>query len=214
MRSWKPTLPPFRNYKPGVFEKASKVSNFIYQIGESEILRQPSKEIPVNNITSKDMQEKFSYLKRCLLRYRKITGYGRGITAVQVGIPERFSVVYVPGNSNSHSISGNVLLIVNPKIIGKSKRKLIYPEMCMSANPVIAPIIRPSWIEFEYYDESGKLQRWDTNDKTELGKMLNRVFQHEIDHMDGIINIDKCNPKDLILESDPNFYMNAKFTEV
>lgn len=45
--------------------------------------------------------------------------------------------------------------------------------------------------------------------------MLNRVFQHEIDHMNGIINIDKVkSPKELILESDPDFHKNAKFEEV
>lgn len=200
-----PKLPPFRKFKSKVFENAAAVRSFIYQIGESDALRKPSKEVPINKITSAQMQAKIKYLKKCMLKYRKITGMGRGITAVQVGIPERFSVVYTPKK---------LLIIINPKITKKSSKKYIYPEMCMSANPIIAPTIRPSWIEFEYFDEQGKRKKWTTKDNTNLNKILNRVFQHEIDHMEGIINIDRCSSKDLILESDPKYYQTASFTRV
>lgn len=198
--------PPFAEFKKETFTKAAKVSQFIYQIGEFEGLRKPSKEVPLRKIKSQEMQEKFGYLKSCLKRYRKLTGYGRGITAVQIGIPERFSVIYTPEK---------IIIIVNPKITKVSKKLLEYPEMCMSANPIIAPTVRPSWVEFDYYDDQGNLRHWDIKDETEAGKMMNRVFQHEIDHMEGIINIDKvASPKLLILESDPGFYDNAKFKEV
>ncbi len=43
---------------------------------------------------------------------------------------------------------------------------------------------------------------------------MNRVFQHEIDHMEGIINIDRCLSKELTLESDPKFYKKTKFEKV
>ena len=81
----------------------------------------------------------------------------------------------------------------------------------MRMNPVIVPTVRPSWIEFDYYDEKGKLNRW--KDKKDL--ILNRVFQHEIDHMEGTINIDKIKDNTKIfLESDPEFYTSAKFEKV
>mgnify|MGYP003394888609 CR=1 FL=1 len=115
MKNWK--LPPFRKHKIKVFENAAKTSQFIYQIGESEGLRKSSSEIPVNKITSKDYQNKFRYIKNCLKKYRKLTGLGRGITAVQVGIPERFSVIYTPEK---------LIIIINPKITKTSKEKLKY----------------------------------------------------------------------------------------
>lgn len=205
MKSWKANLPPFRRYKIKVFGNAAKTGQFIYQIGESEDLRKPSKKIPLNKITSKVYQSKFNYLKNCLSKYRKLTGLGRGITAVQVGIPERFSVVYTPEK---------LIIIINPKITKVSKEKLKYPEMCMSANPIIVPAIRPSWIEFEYFDENGQKQVWKMKDKTKNGRMLNRVFQHEIDHMDGTINVDIGDPIEFILESDPKFYKNARFEKI
>ncbi len=205
-KTWKPTRPPFADFKKEVFANASKVADFVYQIGESSILSKPSKIVPAGKIKSPEMKEKIKYLKNCLTRYRKLTGYGRGITAVQVGIPERFSVIYTPEK---------LIVIINPQIIKKSKTLLKYSEMCMSANPIIAPVVRPAWIEFEYLDENGEGQIWNTKDNTDLSRMMNRVFQHEIDHMDGIINIDLVNlPKELILESDPGYYNQAKFEKV
>ena len=206
---FKLTNPPFADYKKEVFRKAAIVSDLIYQIGESPILRKASKEVAVNKIKSPEMEKKFAYLKKCLARYTRAAGHGRGIAAVQVGIPERFAVVYVTLNKKKMEI------IINPKIIKKSKAFLKYPEICMSASPIIAPVARPAWIEFDFYDEAGKLKHWSTKDDTKLGRMLNRVFQHEIDHMEGIINIDLVkSPKELILESDPSFYKKAKFEEI
>lgn len=220
MKDWKPNSPPFIDFKRKVFTQNIRVADFIYQIGESEILRNKSKPIDISKIRSKATQAKIEYLKKCLLRYRKLTGYGRGMTAVQVGIPERFSVIYkgqtIKNIKNKMSVDEkDLMIVINPKIIKKSKKLLKYPEACMSASPVVVPTIRPSWIEFEYYDQLGKKHNWITKDNTAVGKMMNRVFMHEIDHMDGIINIDKVkNPKEIILQSDPKFYDRAKFEEV
>ena len=204
--AWERQKPPFIDFKKKVFSQAAEVSEFIYQIGEYPELRQPSKDVTVEEIHSEDFKAKVKYLKDCILRYRKRTGYGRGITAVQIGIPEKFSVIYTPEK---------LIIIINPKITKNSQKLLLYPEMCMSANPIIAPTTRPSWIEFEYYDEEGQLQHWRIKDDTDQGRIMNRVFQHEIDHMKGIINIDIIqNPKELILESDPKYYENAKFEEI
>lgn len=188
-----------------LIRKAGLVSEFIYQIGEYPALRLPSAEIPVNKVLSEEYQTKFRYIKDCLIKYRELTGYGRGITGVQVGIPECFSVIYT---------REMLLIVINPKIQKQSAKLLRYPEMCMSTNPIIAPVVRPAWIEFAYYDENGQKQFWKTKDDTDFGRMMNRVFQHEIDHMQGIINIDKVASKELILDSDPDFYDNASFEEV
>lgn len=205
---WKPVLPPFRTHKKEVYKNMSLVSDFIYQIGEYSSLREKSKEIPVTKITSPEYQAKIAYMKRCLLKYRKITGKGRGIAAVQLGFPEKMIVVFMP------EIKGKLLIIINPKITKSAKQLFIYPEMCMSANPAIAPVVRPAWIEFTYYDEFGKKQSWNTKAEDTLGIMYNRVFEHEIDHLDGVINIDRVQSREIIYESDPKFYQTASFQEV
>ncbi len=223
---WKPQKPPFREYKKKVFAKAASVTDLIYQIGESQDLRKPSPEVSLAEITTPDFQKKLEYLKTCLQEYRKLTGMGRGITGVQVGIPERVAIIYLGSTTGIKSTKGtkslrllrfarnDLLIIINPVITKQSTTMLRYPEICMSANPIIAPVIRPSWIEFSYRDETGKEQEWKTKDDTNEGRIYNRVFQHEIDHMDGIINIDRVQSKELIFESDPSFYDTAKFEKV
>ncbi len=206
MQNWQPTPPPHKKFKKQDFTQLTQTSQFIYQLDESPILRQPSKIVLRKDITSKVFKAKINYLKNCLLKYRKITGMGRGIAAIQIGIPEALSITYAPDQ---------LLTIINPKITKRSRSLLKYPEMYMSTTPIIAPVIRPSWIEFEYFDEMGELQFWSTKDNTPANKMLNRVFQHEIDHLNGIINIDRLkSPKDLILHSDPQFYNLATFEEI
>lgn len=237
--SWKPQLSPFRKYKKIVFERVIKVAPFVFQIGEYPELRIPSKEVAVSTIKGLEFQKKIAYMKSAFKKYRKLTGYGRGITGVQLGIPERISVIVMSKHllsSRADSLAANhvaistkkiaspakrdrndnydLLVIVNPTITKRSKKLLKYPEICMSANPIIAPVIRPSWIEFEYYDENAKKQVWNTKDDTKEGRIHNRVFQHEIDHMDGIINIDHVESKELIFESDPKFYDTADFQEI
>lgn len=206
--SWKPKSSPFRKYKKDRYEKIISTASFIRQIGEDQLLREKSKVVDIKKIYSDEYQSKINYLKRCMFKYRKLAGVGRGITGVQIGIFERISVIYMP------EIKGKLLIIINPKITKVSKKHLVYPEICMSANPIIAPVVRPAWIEFEYCDENGKVQKWITKDNTKEGRIYNRVFQHEIDHMDGIINIDRVESKKLIMESDPKFYEKAKFEEV
>lgn len=204
---WKPILPPFREHKKKVYSRIISVCDFIYQIGELEALRKSSKPVPSKIIKTKVFQAKLSYLKKCLLKYRQLTGMGRGISAVQVGIPERFSVIYT-GTKNEP------MVIINPKITKKSQKFLRYPEICMSASPLIAPVVRPAWIEFEYLNEKGERCFWETKANSKKGKIYNRVFQHEIDHMSGIINIDMAESRELTLESDPKDDDSAEFEKV
>ncbi len=203
---WKLQKPPFRKFKKEKYSEIIKTFSFIYQIGDSQMLREESKR--VEDTHSEDFQRKLAYVKRCLRRYRKLTSMGVGIAAVQVGIPERFAIIHV------QKYEKKTFIIINPKITKQSKEQLLYPEMCMSAHPCIAPVARPAWIEFEYLDETGKKQYWKTKAESEAGKRLNRVFQHEIDHMNGIINIDLVQSKDIIFESDPKFYKTAEFVKV
>jgi peptide deformylase len=133
---------------------------------------------------------------------------GVGIAAVQVGIPERFAIIQLP------KYGKKVFTIINPQIVKQSEEKLLYPEMCMSAHPCIAPVVRPAWIEFTYFDDNGEKHVWDKKADDEEGKRFNRVFQHEIDHLNGFINIDHVQSKDIIFESDPVFYSSATFIKI
>jgi peptide deformylase len=219
-KNWKPKTAPFFEFKKKRSSENSRVSEFIYEVGESDMLRKPSKEIPVTLFKDKEIQQKFIYVKDCLIKYRKITGMGRGLTAVQVGIPLSFSAIYtgqtIQNINNNKMVSyDDITIVANPKVLKVSKKLLKYPEMCMSLSPVVVPTIRPSWVEFKYFDELGNKKLWNNKDDTPVGVMMNRVFLHELDHIKGIVNIDIVkNTKEIILDANPDFYSSAKFEEV
>lgn len=206
--TWKPKLPPYRRYKKAMHEDPIVTGRFIYQIGESDNLRQESSSVPIDKITSPEYQKKIAYLRKCILDYKKLTNKGRAIAAVQVGIPEHMIVVLTPERKQK------TWILINPVITNKSHTILRYPEMCMSCNSMIATVDRPAWIEFTYYDENGEKHIWNTKDNTKRGRMYNRVLQHEIDHLHGIINIDLVPSRELIFISDPHFYEKADFEEI
>jgi peptide deformylase len=190
-----------KKYIRKVFENAAIVAPLTVQIGQSEILRQKSKEVPLEKLDSPEIKKIIKDLHETLGRYKKLTGKGRGICAVQIGKLSKIAVLY---------IGKKMITVINPVIKSESIKTLRYPEICMSANPVIAFVLRPAWVEVEYLNEFGEEKVWD--DKED--KIINRVFQHEIDHMEGIINIDLVKSKDLIFDSSPDILKNAKFEEV
>lgn len=208
MSNWKPQLPPFRAFKKKVYLQNAKTAQFIYQLGEKDTIRMISKPISIKQIGTFATKQKIEYLKKCFLKYRRITGMGRGIAAIQVGIPERFALIYMPDRKEK------LMIIINPKVTKKSKDLYRRFESCMSEGPVAAPVVRAAWIEFEYYDESAKKYYWKTKDVDNAGKLYNRVFQHEIDHMNGVIFLDRAELKLFTLDSDPLFYENTKFEKI
>jgi peptide deformylase len=208
---WEPTLPPGRAYKRENLAEIRKASLFIYQVGESPLLRKPSKRIVVKDIRSPVVQAKIAYLQSCLRRYTRLTnGKGRGLAGIQVGIHERLFVAYLGKETKNKAIT----VFINPKIEEESGVLLRYDEACMSANSLVAPVVRPAWIRFSYYDEQGRMQVWEQKDTTYHFRMLNRVLQHEIDHLEGIINIDKVPSVSLGFESFKDQYKAAKFEAI
>jgi peptide deformylase len=209
--NWQPTLPPGREYKRENLTEIRKASEFIYQVGESPILRKKAAKVPVKDITSPVMQAKIHYVRDCLFRYTRLThGKGRGLAAPQVGIHERFFVAYSGKKPTASSLS----VFINPTIEETAAILYRYNEACMSANSLVAPVVRPAWIRFSYYNEAGEKQVWQQRDTTSHFRMLNRVFEHEIDHLDGVINIDLVPSASLTFESFPGKYKRARFEKV
>lgn len=115
---------------------------------------------------------------------------GMGLSAVQLGILKRFFVIvyeYEPGKFEDY-------IVINPKILSESS-EMIYVdggEGCLSINREVPGIVpRHARINVEFYDVNG-------NKKTmRLREELAIVFQHEYDHLNGILfydRIDKTNP--------------------
>ena len=100
---------------------------------------------------------------------------GVGLAASQIGELKR--VIVVQTNLKDQRILG----LVNPKIVKKSQEKEIAEEGCLSFPGIFLKIRRPKETVVEGLDIQGKKVRLETKG------LLSRVFQHEIDHLDGIL---------------------------
>lgn len=102
---------------------------------------------------------------------------GLGLSANQIGLDMRLFIA---------KINGKQYAIFNPEITKFSKEKLIMEEGCLSVPEMYGSVERPEKITLEGYDANGKkikLKAWG---------LLARVCQHETDHLNGILFIDKA----------------------
>lgn len=103
---------------------------------------------------------------------------GVGLAANQVGVARRVAVV---------SVDGRDYALVNPVIVehdGKAKQE----EGCLSIPDLFADVTRPARVVVEAADEQGVVRR------IEGEGLLGRALQHEIDHLDGILFLDRVGP--------------------
>ncbi len=104
---------------------------------------------------------------------------GIGLAAPQVNLNQRIIVVD-PGDDDRHKIA-----LINPEIISSSDSTEPYEEGCLSLPGLNADVIRPAEITLRAVTTKGK------NVEIEAGGIMARVIQHEIDHLNGILFIDR-----------------------
>lgn len=102
---------------------------------------------------------------------------GAGLAAPQTGNLKRAVAI--------HTEDGETRFFINPKITYKSLLKNILEEGCLSVPGVFGEVKRPKKIWVKYQDRKG------IGHKERCDLYLSRVLQHEIDHLNGILFIDK-----------------------
>jgi len=107
---------------------------------------------------------------------------GAGLAAPQVGISEK--IVVIAGKN------GNNLILINPQITHRSWGKIISEEGCLSiidnrGRIIYGKVERHKHVTCQYIDAQGKKK------KIQAEEPLARVIQHELDHLDGILFIDR-----------------------
>ncbi len=116
---------------------------------------------------------------------------GIGLAAPQVGVLQRLLVAHVPKNEND-SQSGKDFVLVNPQIVQASSEKVEGVEGCLSIPTWYGRVLRSEWVVVKALSVYGKPIRIRAHG------LLARVFQHEIDHLNGILFVDHITkPEDL-----------------
>ncbi len=106
---------------------------------------------------------------------------GVGLAAPQIGKSISLCVI---------EINGTVSVYFNPKIVSRSEEKVIFEEGCLSLPGEFFPIERAEKITVRYDDATGKARKL-----TATG-FLSIVLQHEIDHLEGTLIIDRYRKQD------------------
>jgi peptide deformylase len=106
---------------------------------------------------------------------------GVGLAATQVGVLRRL-FVFSPEDER-------VLALVNPEIVRRADELETDDEGCLSLQGVAVPVERPVSVRIEGRDERGKEVRYD------LDGMAARIAQHEFDHLEGTLVLDRTTPE-------------------
>lgn len=169
-------------------------------------LREMSQEIPLPEITSPKIQNLIMDMKKSLASQDD----GIGLAAPQIGVPLRIFIVskkifssHGPSNEQDSETTpktetGTIkspakiddLVFINPVLTKMSKeKKWMEGEGCLSVRWIYGKVQRSTKVTIRAYDEFGRAF------ERGAGGLLAHIFQHEVDHLDGILFIDKA--KDL-----------------
>ena len=137
---------------------------------------------PVLRMAARPVEEFDEDLRRLVARMSDLMkeANGVGLAATQVGVLRRV-FVFSPEEDT-------VLALVNPEIPSRGKDTDVDDEGCLSIQGVTVPVERPTSIRLEGRDENGKEVAF------ELEGLPARIAQHEFDHLDGKLIIDRTTP--------------------
>ncbi len=158
---------------------------------EQKVLREVAKEVPISDITTLKIKKILKEMSASL----KSQNDGVAIAAPQIGYSLRIFVVAGKIFSedfmdkreralDTQKESAQDLVFINPVITKLSKDKEWVPEGCLSVRPFYGKTYRSKKATVEAYDENGnKFSRGGSG-------LLAQIFQHETDHLNGILFID------------------------
>ncbi|MFH1546449.1 MAG: peptide deformylase [Patescibacteria group bacterium] len=110
---------------------------------------------------------------------------GVGLAAPQVGVNERVAILnFQLGRKKSKPIA-----VVNPEIVDASMETMMEEEGCLSLPGIFGKVKRWETVTIRFEDETGNPRA------LELDGLNSRAIQHEIDHLDGILFVDKVEGK-------------------
>ena len=133
----------------------------------------------VEDPASPEVRAVVTDLADTLAHWRAKTGYGRAIAAPQIGVLQRVIFLKLPNQDPRP--------LVNPQIVERSQEKIVVWDACLSFLSIFMQVERHREITVRYQDLEGKTLEVEAGEERNLSELL----QHEIDHLDGILAIDR-----------------------
>jgi peptide deformylase len=148
----------------------------VLQLGDPG-LREVCKE--VRDADAPEIRVLVEDLAETLAHWRKTTGYGRGIAAPQIGVGLRVIFLRLPGEEPWP--------MVNPVITERSAERIVVWDACLSFLSIFMQVERNREITVRYQDLCGEWKEIRAGEERNLSELL----QHEIDHLNGVLCIDR-----------------------
>lgn len=110
--------------------------------------------------------------------------HGVGLAAPQVGLKLRILVLNHTGEERDN------LVLINPQIVSRSGPQVFFDEGCLSFPGIFAEVRRPDRCRVKAFDVHGQAF------EAEYSGLVARIIQHEHDHLEGILLVDRMSPAD------------------
>jgi peptide deformylase len=124
-----------------------------------------------------DARGVFQDLRDTLHEFQRTHGFGRGISAVQIGEPKR--LIYI-------ELEGRAYCLRNPEYEWQSEEKFELWDDCFSFPGLLVRLERSVGVRIRFWNEAGEVERVEANGG------FSELLQHEIDHLDGILAVDRA----------------------
>jgi peptide deformylase len=146
---------------------------------------------PVLRMRAREVGQFDDDLARLVERMRALVrdAAGVGLAATQVGVLRRVFVFQLSGDDEDEEAPSETVVVVNPTIVERSEETEVEDEGCLSLQGVLVPVERHTRVTLEGADEGGAPVRY------ELENLSARVAQHEVDHLDGTLILDRTTPE-------------------
>jgi peptide deformylase len=145
----------------------------IVQLG-NPVLRQMAE--PLDPLPGAEASALVADLWDTLRDFRARQGYGRALSAPLIGVPRRVMIVAIEAQPE--------LTLINPVFVRWSREEVIAYESCLTF-PLWGKVSRPERITLSALDVQGVEQTFEAEG------LLARVLQHELDHLDGLVFLDR-----------------------
>lgn len=136
------------------------------------LLRKKSALVSASRIADREFQNFLNDLSRTM-----VENNGIGIAANQVGVCEQVAIV---------NMDDGPMYLINPQIISYDKKKASADEACLSVPGLTGTVRRAVSVEVRALDRLGRTVEFTASN------LLARVLQHELDHLDGVLFIDRA----------------------
>lgn len=153
---------------------------------EHPILRQPASAVPVEEIGTPALRQLLARMSQALAAEPD----GIALAAPQLGVAKRIFIVsariFDGGAKNQKSEAKPDLVFINPRLVKLSKKRQLVEEGCLSARWWYGRVSRAEKASIEAYEENGKKFIRHSSG------LMAQIFQHEMDHLAGVLFTDKA----------------------